>query len=161
MLGGFPMGLDLAICLVATAAALGGIELLIRLWWTGRRLVTAAAWWLRLPYENGGRSRRHGGWLHARTINFEPPIFARLVTATLSCLIAIGTAALVVRDLNVGITSLTAAAAVVAVISGLSRLGQAGGVMRLVAGVSEGDPLRERVRSLFSGRSPRSKRSRR
>lgn len=161
MLGGFPVGLDLAIVLVATAAALGGSVLLVRLWWTGRRLVTAAAWWLRLPYTSGGRMRRPEGWLQARLINFEPPIFARLVTATLSCLIAIGTAALVIRDVVEGATSLTAAAALVTVISGLSGLGQAGGVIRLVAGVSEGDPLWVRVRSFVLGRSPRSTQGRR
>lgn len=161
MLGAFPVGLDLAIVLVASAAALGGSILLVRLWWTGRRLVTAAAWWSRLPYKAGGRTRRPEGWLRARLINFDPRIFARLVTATLSCLIAIGTAALVVRDMVEGVTSLTAAAAVVAVISGLSGLGQAGGVMRLVAGVSEGDPLWARVRSFFSGRSSRGEQGRR
>nr|WP_181062934.1 hypothetical protein [Pseudoclavibacter sp. RFBI5] len=151
MLGGAVAGVDLIATVVAALVGVAGIVLLLRLWWTGRRLVVAAAWWLRLPYLRAGRQRRPGGWVQARTINFEPRIFARLATATLALLFSVAGVALVVRDLGAGLTSFTAATAMVAVISGLSGLGQVGGVARLVSGVSELDPLWVRVRSLFAG----------
>lgn len=153
MLGGVAAGLDLVALVLAGAVGVLGIAMLARLWWTGRQLVSAAVWWLRLPHTRGGRVRRASGWVRARTVNLEPRIFARLTTATFALLLAVGGAALVLRDVNEGLTSFTAATAVVAVVSGLAGLGQAAGVVHLVSGISEGDPVWARVRSLFLGRS--------
>lgn len=149
MLGGTPAGVDLVMIVGSSLVALAGIVLLAMLWWTGRRLLAASTWWIRLSYTRGGRRRRAGGWLQARTVNFEPRVFARIVTATLALLIAVGGIALFIRDLNEGVTSMTAAAAVIGAVGVFSGLGQTGGVMRLVSGLSEGDPLWVRIRSVF------------
>ena len=147
ILGGTPVGIDLVVIVGASLVALAGIALLAMLWWTGRRLLAASTWWIRLPYIRGGRQRRAGGWLQARTVNFEPRVFARIITATLALLIAVGGIALFVRDLNEGVTSMTTAAAVIGAVGALSGLGQIGGIMRLVSGISESDPLWVRIRS--------------
>lgn len=152
MLGGTPVGSDLVTIVVAVIVTLAGVALLVLLWWSGRRLLSAATWWMRLPYTRGGRQRRAGGWLQARTVNFEPRVFVRIVTATLALLIAVGGIALFVRDLIEGPSELTAAAGVVGVIAALAGIGQIGGVMRIVSGLSERDPLWVRIRSGVIGR---------
>lgn len=152
MLGGTPVGSDLVAIVVAVVVALAGVALLVLLWWSGRRLLSAATWWMRLPYTRGGRQRRAGGWLQARTVNFEPRVFARIVTATLALLIAVGGISLFVRDLIEGPTSMTAAAATVGIVGAVSGIGQIGGVMRIVSGLSERDPLWVRIRSGVIGR---------
>ena len=149
MLGGTPAGIDLVAIVVALVVALAGVVLLVLLWWSGRRLLSAATWWMRLPYTRGGRQRRAGGWLQARTVNFEPRVFVRIVTATLALLIAVGGISLFVRDLIEGTTSMTAAAATVGIVGAVSGIGQIGGVMRIVSGLSERDPLWVRIRSGF------------
>ncbi|MFK0402253.1 hypothetical protein ACIQTT_07995 [Microbacterium sp. NPDC090225] len=149
MLGGTPAGIDLVAIVVAAVVALAGLALLVLLWWSGRRLLSAATWWMRLPYARGGRQRRAGGWLQARTVNFEPRVFARIVTATLALLIAVGGIALFVRDLIEGTTSMTVAAATIGLVGAVSGIGQIGGVMRIVSGLSERDPLWVRIRSGF------------
>lgn len=149
MLGGSPAPVDLVVIVVAVIVGLGGVGTLVTLWWSGRRILSAASWWLRLPYTTGGRQRRAGGWIRARTVNFEPRIFLRLVSAALALLLAVGGIALFVRDLTGGITSMTAAAAVVGVIALVAGIGQVGGVMHLVSGLSEADPLWLRIRSAF------------
>ncbi len=149
MLGGTPVGSDLVAIVVAVVVALAGVALLVLLWWSGRRLLSAATWWMRLPYTRGWRQRRAGGWLQARTVNYEPRVFARIVTATLALLIAVGGIALFVRDLIEGPTSMTAAAVTVGIVGAVSGIGQIGGVMRIVSGLSERDPLWVRIRSGF------------
>lgn len=149
MLGGTPAGIDLVAIVLALVVALAGVVLLVLLWWSGRRLLSAATWWMRLPYTRGGRQRRAGGWLQARTVNFEPRVFVRIVTATLALLIAVGGISLFVRDLIEGTTSMTAAAATVGIVGAVSGIGQIGGVMRIVSGLSERDPLWVRIRSGF------------
>jgi hypothetical protein len=86
----------------------------------------------------------------ARTTNFDPPLFARLTTATLAFLLAIGGVALALRDVAAGSSvGLSAAAGLVGTIALVCALGQVGGVVRIVSGVSEGDPIWHRVRSAF------------
>lgn len=149
MLGGVPQVVDLAAIVISALIGLGGIALLIALWWSGRRLLSAVSWWLRLPYVEGGRQRRAGGWLRARTVNFEPRVFVRIVSGTLALLLAVGGIALFVRDLTEQVTSMTAASATVGVIALAVGIGQIGGVMRLVSGVAEADPLWVRIRTAF------------
>jgi len=149
-LGGAVAPVDVIVIAIATVVALAGAVGLVRLWLTGRTLASAATAWLRLPYRQGGRARRGGGWVLARTTNFDPPIFARLTTATLAFLLAIGGVALALRDLAAGsFVGLSATAGVVGIIALACALGQAGGVVRIVSGVSEGDPLWHRLRSAF------------
>jgi hypothetical protein len=149
-LGGAVAPVDVVVIAIAAAVALAGAVGLVQLWQTGRTLTRAATEWLRLPYRQGGRTRRGGGWVLARTTNFDPPIFARLTTATLAFLLAIGGVALALRDLAAGsFVGLSATAGVVGIMALMCALGQAGGVVRIVSGVSEGDPLWHRLRSAF------------
>lgn len=149
-LGGGGAPVDVVVIVIAAVVALAGAVGLVRLWQTGRTLTRAATEWLRLPYRHGGRTRRGGGWVLARTTNFDPPIFARLTTAALAFLLAIGGVALALRDLAAGaFVGLSATASLVGIIALVCALGQAGGVVRIVSGVSEGDPLWHRLRSAF------------
>ncbi|WP_395244122.1 hypothetical protein ACGGZK_18670 [Agromyces sp. MMS24-K17] len=84
----------------------------------------------------------------ARTVNFEPPIFARLVTAALAFLCSVSGIAILVRDLVEGaFGGFSAAAGLIGLLALACGVGQAGGVIRIVSGVSEGDPLWARLRS--------------
>jgi hypothetical protein len=149
MLGGSAALVDLVVIVIAVVVGLAGVAILVALWWSGRKILSAASWWLRLPYTAGGRQRRAGGWIRARTVNLEPRVFLRLVTAALALLLAVGGVALFIRDLTGDVTPMTAAAAVVGVIALVAGIGQLGGVMRLVSGLSEADPLWVRIRSGF------------
>ncbi|GGM39417.1 hypothetical protein [Microbacterium saperdae] len=152
MLGGVPQAVDLTVIVISAVIGVGGVALLTALWWSGRRLLSAISWWLRLPYAQGGRQRRAGGWLQARTVNFEPRVFVRIVSGTLALLLAVGGIALFIRDLNEQVTSMTAVSAAVGVIALAVGVGQIGGVMRLVSGVAEADPLWARIRAAFARR---------
>lgn len=149
MLGGTPAALDLVVIVIAVILAAIGLATLIALWRSGRRTLRAASWWLRLPYTRGGRQRRPAGWLRARTVNFEPRVFARITTATLALLLGIAGVSLLIRDLVTGWTSVTAAFRAVGLLALISGGVQFGGVLRLVSALSEGDPLWVRIRSAF------------
>lgn len=140
-------GFDIVMVVIMLAIAGVGVWMLVRLWHSGRQLTRAAAAWMRLPYTRGVRARGAGGWVLARTTNFEPPIFARLVTVSLALLVAVSGIALFIRGIVEGFDMTTVAALVVGLISLASGLGQAGGVMRLISGMSEADPLWVRLRS--------------
>ncbi|MFD1859704.1 hypothetical protein EHW97_00915 [Aeromicrobium camelliae] len=127
-----------------------GAFLLIRLWVTGRRLTTAASWWMRLPYVTGVRQRRARGWLDARTVNFEPRIFVRLMTCSVTFILGVSGWAVFGRDVANGLSGLSLTFLLVGVLSVSCLLGQAGGVMRVVSGLAEGDPLWVRLRGLMS-----------
>jgi hypothetical protein len=149
-LGGAVAAVDVVVIVSAVAIALAGGFLLVRLWLTGRALAAAAAAWLRVPYRTGAAVRRGGGWVLARTVNFDPPIFARLTTATLAFLLAIAGVALMIRDIAGGsFGALSATAGLVGLIALVCGIGQTGGVMRIVSGMSEADPLWTRIRSVF------------
>ena len=140
---------DVVIVIIALAIAGTGVWMLVRLWLSGRQLTRAAAAWMRLPYLRGARARSTRGWVHARTTNFEPRIFVRLVTVSLALLMAVSGIALFFRGVVEGYDVMSVAALVVGLISLASGLGQAGGVIRLVSGMSEADPLWVRLRSQF------------
>src|SRR5690606_6972997 len=141
---------SVAIGLVGIAVATGAVILLYRLWRTGRELSRAAAWWMRLPYRQGLRARRAGGWLQARTINFEPPVFARIMACSLTFLMGtFGLSALAYPGRS-EMPSMVAAFAVIGLLSLLCALGLMGGVLNIVSGVSERDPLWDRIRGAFS-----------
>ncbi len=151
MLGGSPAAVDVLALAACAIAGVAGLVMLVALWRSGRRTARAAAWWLRLPYRTG-RQRSGVGWVHARAVNLEARILARIATASLALLLAVFGLSVVVRDLVEGVTSLTAAAAVLGLLSLAAGVGQLGGVMRIVSGMSERDPLWVRIRS-FAGPS--------
>ena len=142
---------DIVIVVAASALGLGGLAVLMALWTTGRQLTSAAAYCLRLPYTETGRVRRFDGWVRARTVNFEPPIAARLTTSTLALLLAVGGLAVFVRDLVGDFLALSIAAGVIGLVGLACGLVQLGGVLRLVSGLAECDPLWHRIRGLLRG----------
>lgn len=150
-LPGPPALFDLAVVALAVLVGIAGLVVLVLLWSSGRRVLAAATWWLRLPYAEGWRQRRAGGWLGARTVNFEPRVFVRILSATLALLIGIAGGSLFIRDAIEGIGIMSFLALAVGLIGLLSGLGQLGGVMRLVSGMSEADPLWVRIRSALRG----------
>lgn len=127
------------------------LHLLHRLWRSGRRLSRAAAWWLRLPYRQGGRARRAGGWLTPRVTQFEPRIFARIMGCALLFLACIFGLAMPFAPSAGEMPSLVGAAIAIGVISGLCLLGLLGGVQNITSGLSEQDPLWIRIRDSFIG----------
>ncbi|GAA2177651.1 hypothetical protein GCM10009847_04440 [Leucobacter tardus] len=157
LMGGPLMGIDLVATMIAAGVALTGIAVLAMLWWSGRRLASAATWWMRFSYAQGQLPRRALGWLHARTVNFEPRILLRLVTGTLALLLAIGGIALAIRDFGTAATPYSSAAAIVGVISAVSGVGQLGGVLRIVSGAAEQDPLWARIRKRAASGQRRSR----
>ncbi|MBD5786044.1 hypothetical protein IF650_07610 [Cellulosimicrobium terreum] len=121
--------------------------LLFRLWRTGHALARAAAWWLRLPYRAAGRTRRASGWWEARSVNFDPPVFARITTSALAFLVGVlGTSAAFAPTGIWEMPGLASAFVAAGLLSLLCGCGQLGGVMRLVSGIGERDPLWVRLR---------------
>ncbi|MDR6176116.1 uncharacterized membrane protein YhaH (DUF805 family) [Nocardioides zeae] len=138
--------LDVVVVLLALALALAGLAVLVRLARSGRRITRAAAAWLRAPYVAGLRSPDAAGWVRARTVNLEPRVLARLVTATFALLVGVAGVALAARDLVQGATALSGAAAAIGVLGLVCGCGQVAGVLRIVAALGAADPLRVRLR---------------
>ncbi len=136
---------DVIATVIAGVVALVGAALLVALWRSGRALTRGASFWLRAPYASGQRAPRATGWVQARTVNLEPRVLVRLITATLALLVAVGGIALVVRDLGAGPSIMTVPALLVGVCGAFSGIGQIGGVMRIVNGLSARDPLWSRL----------------
>lgn len=130
---------------ISAGVALAGAALLVALWRSGRALTRAASFWLRVPYLADQRAPRAAGGVQARTVNLEPRILVRLITATLALLVAAGGIAVFVRDLGAGVSIFTVPVLLVGVCGALSGIGQIGGVMRIVNGLSAGDPLWSRL----------------
>ncbi|MFD0559043.1 hypothetical protein ACFQ3B_18585 [Stackebrandtia endophytica] len=135
---------DILITAVFWVLAIGGSVVLWMLWRSGRDLVRAAAWWLRAPYVLGHRPRVAAGWVQARTVNTEPPVLARITTATFVFLFGIAGVAWLFRDPTAGLGLVIG---VLGLLSLACGVGQMGGVIRLVSGLSEADPLWVRLRS--------------
>ena len=144
-----PVGVvDVVAVVVPVAMTAGGGALLIRLWRSGRRLASAAAWWISLPYRSGAVAPSFGGWWRARLVNLEPPLLVRLITAGMAFLLAVFGVALLARGLSEGEdVALAIAAGAVGLIAFAAGCGQAGGVMRIVQGFAAGD----RVWRRFAG----------
>ncbi|MDE0547487.1 hypothetical protein [Microbacterium sp. C7(2022)] len=146
---GPPVGvIDIVILVVAWAITLASAVLLVRLWQSGRALTRAAKQWMRAPYILGGRQRTGAGWVTARTINLEPRILVRNITATLAVLLSLFGIAPAIRDMVEGnFDGFSASMLVAGFIALACGIGQMGGVITLVSGASEADPLWVRIRS--------------
>lgn len=144
----------------AAVLAIGGAALTIavvcllvlhRLRRTGRRLTIAAAWWLRLPFRTGQRSRRAPFWFAPRTVQYEPRVLTRTTASALLFLVAIfGLSSVFFTD-AARMPLLTAAMVSIGVISALCMCGIVGGIMRITSGLAEGDPLWTAVRDRVRG----------
>lgn len=137
---------DVVVVVLAVAMSGAGAVLLVRLWRSGRRLASAAAWWIALPYRSGAALPSAGGWWRARLVNLEPPLLVRLITAALAFLLAVFGIALLIRGLVEGQDlAFSVAGGVVGLISLAAGCAQAGGVLRIVQGFGAGDAVWRRV----------------
>ncbi|PRI12144.1 hypothetical protein [Leucobacter massiliensis] len=136
--------IDIVVVGAAALLCIAGGATLFALWRSGRLLARAACEELRAIYSEGWRSPSPWGWAQVRLLNGEPRIFVRLVTGTLALMLAVGGFAVAARDLAAGETMFTLPSLLVALCSACSGLGQLGGVMRIVRGMSAGDPIAAR-----------------
>ncbi|TCC24969.1 hypothetical protein [Kribbella speibonae] len=124
---------------VAVAALAGCGVVLWRLHRSGRRLARALRWWLGLRAVAVPR-RGFAGWLAPRAVLFKPVVFVRVLTATLSGLIGIFGLSMIGYSVTQEAVLLLAS-----ILWGLLGtaccIGQLGGVMRLVSGLADDDPL--------------------
>ncbi|HWS49519.1 MAG TPA: hypothetical protein VN241_00785 [Microbacterium sp.] len=139
---------DVIFMVVGVLACAWALSTLWRLHRSGRRLTRALGWWLRAPYR-AGAARDLGGWIDARRVNFEPPMFARITTGTLAALLAILTIAGTVREAQQQDSILIGVLPLWGVLSLACTIGQFGGVMRVASGAAEADPLWVRIRDAF------------
>lgn len=118
---------DIAIGIVAMLILGASAWLLLALWHSGRRLISALGWWMREPYVSGAQSRTASGWMSARTMSFELDLFVRIVTSSLTLLfasLAYGSAYFSVREGFPVWTLITALAwGTIALVAGAAQLG--------------------------------------
>ena len=141
--------LDITMTIVGAVVGGLGIWMLVRLHRSGRALLKALAWWTAEPYRTGTARPSGSGWVGARTVNFEPPIFARIATSSLLGLFGLLAVATVAYPTPPGAANLTPAAVSVGIVLLATAIGQLGGVMRLVSGLAVADPLWVRIRNAF------------
>lgn len=110
-----------------------------RLHRSGRRLARALRWWLAL---RAGAVPNQGiaGWIAPRAVLFKPVVFVRVLTATLSGLIGIFGLSMIGYSVMEE-AMLLLATLLWGVLGTACCLGQLGGVMRLVSGLADADPL--------------------
>lgn len=128
----------LVVAVAVAALAVCGV-VLWRLHRSGRRLARALRWWLGLRAV-AVPSRGFAGWLAPRAVLFKPVVFVRVLTATLSGLIGIFGLSMIGYSVTQEAVLLLAS-----ILWGLLGtacfIGQLGGVMRLVSGLADDDPL--------------------
>lgn len=113
--------------------------ILWRLHRSGRRLARSLRWWLAL---RAGAVPNQGfaGWIAPRAVLFKPVVFVRVLTATLSGLVGIFGLSTIWYALSQEMTALLAVV-LWGLLGAACCVGQLGGVMRLVAGLADADPL--------------------
>jgi hypothetical protein len=131
--------------LVVTAAALAGCTVVLwRLHRSGRRLARALRWWLALRAD-AVPDQGFAGWVAPRAVLMKPAVFVRVLTATISGLIGI------FGFSSIGYAASDATVLLVAlvlwgVLGVACTVGQMGGVVRLVNGLGDADPVWSRLR---------------
>ncbi|MBY6061590.1 hypothetical protein [Microbacterium esteraromaticum] len=149
LMPGRMMAIDIVMAVIGAVALAAALWLLVKLHRSGRRILIALSWWSREPHLSGAATRAAGGWVRARTVNFEPRIFTRIVAASLIGLLGIfGLSAIAFP----GSADNPAFAAVMiswGAVCVLTAAGQMGGVMHLISGIAEQDPLWVRIRGAF------------
>ena len=102
--------------------------------------------WIGLPFRSGAAAPSARGWAQARLVNFEPPLFVRVITAATAFLLAVAGIAVLGRGIVEGEDiALAIAAGAVGLISLVAGCVQVGGVMRIVQGFATADPVWRRV----------------
>lgn len=142
---------DLAIATLSAVVAAAGAAVLLLLWRSGRTLMNALTRWTREPYRRGWRSPTAAGWLHARTVNFDADVFARIAAGSVVLLGAVFSAFAIFYSLAAAPESAALAPLAVAWLVALLPTGLAllGGPMRLAAARGAADPLYRRVSAPF------------
>lgn len=115
-----------------------------RLHRSGRRLARSLRWWLAL---RAGAVPHQGfaGWVAPRAVLFNPSVFVRVLTATLAGLVGIFGLSMIGYALSENVVLLISAT-LWGVLGTACCIGQLGGVMRLVAGLGDTDPMWSRIR---------------
>ncbi|TCC17905.1 hypothetical protein [Kribbella sindirgiensis] len=134
-----PVVVVVGILVVAVATLAGCGVVLWRLHRSGRRLARALRWWLGLRAV-AVPSRGFAGWLAPRAVLFKPVVFVRVLTATLSGLIGIFGLSMIGYSLTQE-AMLLLASILWGLLGTACCVGQLGGVMRLVCGLADDDPL--------------------
>ena len=115
-----------------------------RLYRSGRRLARALRWWL--AHRAGAvPSRGFAGWIAPRAALVNPVVSLRVLTATLSGLIGIFGLSMIGYSVTEEAVLLIASM-LWGLLGTACCLGQFGGVMRLVSGLADTDPLWGRIR---------------
>ncbi|GGR50639.1 hypothetical protein J2S40_000399 [Nocardioides luteus] len=130
-----------AIAVLVLAAAAVVLWLLHR---SGRRLARSLRWWLAVR-AGGSPAQGVAGWLAPRAVLFEAEVFVRVLTASLAGLVGIFGLSLIGFSIAQNPTMIVASA-LWGVLGTACCIGQTGGVMRLVAGLGDADPVWNRMR---------------
>ena len=138
---------EVVVVLAASAVALlvlvATTVVLWRLHRSGRRLARSLRWWLGLR-AGAVPDQGFAGWVAPRAALFNPAVFVRVLTATLSGLVGIFGFSMIGYSVTENAVLLISA-----VLWGLLGttccLGQLGGVIRLVAGLGDADPVWNRI----------------
>jgi hypothetical protein len=134
----------LAIALVALVALAAAAVVLWRLHRSGRRLARSLRWWLGLR-AGAVPDQGFAGWVAPRAALFNPAVFVRVLTATLAGLVGIFGFSMIGYSATENAVLLISAV-LWGVLGTACCIGQLGGVIRLVAGLGEADPMWSRVR---------------
>ncbi|MFE6997406.1 hypothetical protein ACFVAE_15680 [Microbacterium sp. NPDC057659] len=146
LMGGRLTPFDIAMAVIGAIALIVGVWILIRLHRSGRRILVALSRLLREPYRSGALPRTAAGWVNARTVNFEPPVLTRIITSSLLGLTGLIGLGIIAYPGFSQAPSLYTTLVLWGAACFLTAAGQMGGVMHLVSGVAEQDPLWVRIR---------------
>lgn len=140
---------DVILAAIGVPVGLSGLGVLVALHVSGRRLLRALGWWTRERFRNGSARPTAGGWVTARTVNFEPPVLARIAASGLTGLAAILALSVVAYPTPAGSPNLVPGFLVAGVLLAAVAVCLMSGVMRLVNAAAEADPLWTRIRGAF------------
>lgn len=131
--------------LVVTAVALVFCTVVLwRLHRSGRRLARALRWWL-AQRADAVPDQGFAGWVAPRAALFAPAVFLRVLTATFSGLIGIFGFSMIGYSATEA-TVLLATLVLWGMLGVACTVGQLGGVVRLVSGLGDADPVWSRIR---------------
>ncbi|TQL68967.1 hypothetical protein FB381_2868 [Nocardioides albertanoniae] len=142
-----PGGGETVVAIVVTVLALvvliAAAGVLWRLHRSGRRLARALRWWLALRAD-AVPNQGFGGWVAPRAALFNPSVFVRVLTSSLAGLVGIFGFSMIGYAFSENVVILIAAV-LWGVLGVACCIGQLGGVMRLVAGLGDADPVWSRI----------------
>ncbi|WP_067194345.1 hypothetical protein [Microbacterium sp. XT11] len=140
---------DIVMAVIGAASLITGLWILIQLHRSGRQILVVLSRRLRDPYRTGALLRIAAGWVNARTVNFEPPVLTRIITSSLLGVTGLIGLGIIAFPGFAQAPSLCTAIVLWGAACLLTAAGQMGGVMHLVSGVAEQDPLWVRIRDWF------------